>query len=567
MNKNFLLFIFLFLFQLPSSSQNISQVDQITGSFDFDNFFINNLGERFYFLNYWHPNDTILVNDQLILGSADTCTPFYKCRDGAFLGLKDDGTLKFLKQDWAIDLLESDSTFFLINIFLEDTLFTLDTMYVKSSSKLGLGHNLIISEYDFNGNRIRSKHWTTPYDCRFRTNEVQMMNSDIFISGYFDKDTLKFDNQMLAKINKTDGFIGKINSTLECEWLRGFAGFDTDEVISIAVSNEQEVIAVGNYVSGELHTCDSTIINEWGWFSSNMFVAKYDSIGNCGWVTQVIDPGNEGGTGSDFLSDGSFVLLGMYTGWNANFGDTIIANPTPFNNGFIAKYDLQSNVQKIFQLEGNGDFQGMLGPVVSSNDNFWVCGNYNSNPLIIGDFELPFRNPPDINGHDAFVAKFDKNLNPLFAMSFGGEDHDYATDIQQGPDGLIYVTMHARSDTIDIGNQIYTKHPSFHTNVFVIEIQDTTTTAVNEIYAGNTPIKLYPNPVSSNSQLHFELSNIYAKKLKQIILYSIQGIPIRKFSSIQKGEGVLVLPDISSGVYFIEFDFEGWKVVERIVIQ
>lgn len=547
-------------FQFALAAQEVSVLDKLTGSFSYvADFEINTEKKRFYLLN--SASDSIWLNDQKIIIEPNN-DPF-SGGSAYLLSAQSDGTLNFIRNFGYSrgNIVLSDSSVFLFLTFAKDTLFTTDTFFVKTGTNPS--SNMVAFEYNLDGDLLRAKHWHSPFKCGFYINHADFSDNYFYVTGVYANDTMLLDDKKIATIyGGTDIFLGQIDSSFSCRWLKRLGGNDqVESVLGMTANNNGDVITTGYSASNWFYCGQDSVENEWaGSNTSNMFISKLDVDGNCEWLRQVKDPYSEVGTGIGFLTDGSVVVSGNYYGWNADFGDTILANPAIAENAFMARYAPNGELSWASQTGGDTS-QSFTSLAVSPNDEIWVCGKHYSSQLTIGTFTLPQRGEGD-----AFVAKYDKLGHPLYATSFGGEQHDYSYQIETGGDNSIFVELQSISDSVEIGDTYYYLKEN-SSNVFIIEIKDTLATAA-EIKPISEHFNLFPNPVKSGEVINFDIAELGKPGFYQISLYSMYGqlIAQYKVSNVQNN---IRLPFIPSGVYLLQTndEIEKRNQVFKIVVN
>jgi len=93
---------------------------------------------------------------------------------------------------------------------------------------------------------------------------------------------------------------------------------------------------------------------------------------------------------------------------------------------------------------GAGSDMG-VAVALDRNDNLYVLGQY-TDAIDFGDGAVH----QSAGLEDVFLVKLDSRGHPLWSRSFGGESHDYADDVDVGPDGAIYIAG-SFMETIDFG--------------------------------------------------------------------------------------------------------------------
>ena len=130
---------------------------------------------------------------------------------------------------------------------------------------------------------------------------------------------------------------------------------------------------------------------------ADFFVAKFDPNGNCLWGQSL--PGG-------YFNAGEAVAVDSST--------NVLVGGTLNNVAFIAKYDQYGNTlwvqQAVQQAQGNLYSSSCYGIASDQSGNVYVAGNFNFS-MILGTIDLA-----SPSAEDAFVAKFDVDGNPLWAI-------------------------------------------------------------------------------------------------------------------------------------------------------
>lgn len=225
--------------------------------------------------------------------------------------------------------------------------------------------------------------------------------------------------------------------------------------------------------------------------SSDVFVAKYDSSGNCLWARRAggnhtccysLDMGNaitSDQTGNIY-DTGSFVDT-------ADFGSiTLHANS---NDVFLAKYDMNGNVIWVQQGSGGSDQEGRC-----------IAIDYQGNILVGGSY-VPtcFFNGFPLTGwggqtYDAFVAKYDSSGNFVNVIKAGGTAwNEFVYGIIIDNSGNNFVTG-SFSGTTYFGTDSLISLGGF--NIFIAKIS--LVTGIEENTNGIYNLNISPNPTRSH---------------------------------------------------------------------
>ncbi len=142
--------------------------------------------------------------------------------------------------------------------------------------------NSFIAKYDTDGNVIWAKK--IGGDCEAK--DLALFNNNIYVSGQFNADTLKYGSSTLIVNGTTDFFLVNCDINGNEKWAikQTADGKSGESAISVATDNSGNVIITG-FFSSESLTFGTTGLNSVRGF--NMFVAKIGSVP----------------TGTDYLSD------------------------------------------------------------------------------------------------------------------------------------------------------------------------------------------------------------------------------------------------------------------------
>src|ERR1041384_8345188 len=137
--------------------------------------------------------------------------------------------------------------------------------------------------------------------------------------------------------------------------------------------------------------------------NGQLFVAKYDSLGNVLWARQADPDAKLAGAGIAVDKLGNSYTTGSFISSNATFGAFTLTNRS-FNQSkvFVVKHDPVGNVLWARQAsEGNS-----YGFAISAGgqSNVAVAGFFTSSPLTFGDFSLTNASKA---GRGMFLASYD----------------------------------------------------------------------------------------------------------------------------------------------------------------
>lgn len=125
---------------------------------------------------------------------------------------------------------------------------------------------------------------------------------------------------------------------------------------------------------------------------------------------------------------GNLIATGSILG-PASFGNTVLNSP----GGFVAKYDTNGVVLKAIPMAtGASGWNGGFSVAVDRKGNTYVVGTFNGSAT----FGTNVLSQSDVS---MFLAKYDSNLNLLWAINSGGGEV-FAYGIAADPNGNVFVT-------------------------------------------------------------------------------------------------------------------------------
>ncbi|HSR12340.1 MAG TPA: SBBP repeat-containing protein, partial [Thermodesulfobacteriota bacterium] len=155
----------------------------------------------------------------------------------------------------------------------------------------------------------------------------------------------------------------------------------------------------------------------------DMFLAKFDSLGNKVWVRQMGTTGNDYGYGVATDGGGNIYVTGITDG-------ALDANPhAGFYDFFLAKYDA-GGARLWTRQAGTPEDDYGYGVVVDAAGSAYVTGTTKGS--LSGNSSA--------GGWDIFLAKFDSAGIPLWTRQAGTANNDYGNAIAADAAGNIFVT-------------------------------------------------------------------------------------------------------------------------------
>jgi len=251
--------------------------------------------------------------------------------------------------------------------------------------------DVFVAKYDPAGNLVWvSQAGSRDYD---EANAIALDDAgNAYVTGYFDGNA-RFGSNVLANVSLSDNiFVAKCDSAGHFLWARGAGGTNDDVGNGIAVDAANNVYVTGAFAGAA--TFASTNLAGTGTNGSrDIFVAKYDSSGSLLWVRQAGGANDDQGDAIAADSAGNAYVTGKIFG-AAAFGNTnVIGRGVDM---FLAKYDSVGNLLWARVAGGNSIYgDGGFGVTLDPSGNPCVAG-YFSGIANFGPTNVPTAGLEDI---------------------------------------------------------------------------------------------------------------------------------------------------------------------------
>ena len=234
-------------------------------------------------------------------------------------------------------------------------------------------------------------------------------------------------------------------------WARSAVGTGSQAFgLSVNADNVGNVFITGQFKNPTIAFGPYTFTNADPFLvTSDLFIAKYDSIGNVLWAKRAGGDSFESGQSVTTDVSGNLFVTGRFASQTITFGSITLTNAGIYNI-FIVKYDTNGNV---IWAKSEGDSGWDVGESVTTDNtgNIYVSGYFSSPTIAFGSTTLT-----NSGGQDAFLVKYDTNGNEVWAKSAGGTAHDVFSSVSTDGNANVYVTGQFLSPTISIGSTMLT---------------------------------------------------------------------------------------------------------------
>jgi hypothetical protein len=316
-------------------------------------------------------------------------------------------------------------------------------------------------------------------------------NNNVFIAGY----TLSNDFPIKDGYDNTfngfaDAFVAKFNNDLNQLLASTYIGgedynFAYDIAWAIAIDSNNNVFIAGGTSSNNFPIVNG-YDNSYNGFT-DAFVAKFNND-----LNQLL--------ASTYIGGGRFDDLALAIAIDNNNNNVFIAGETssddfPIVNGYDNSYN---GLGDAFVAKFNNDLNQLLASTYIGGrfDDFAraiVIDNNNNNVFIAGgtwSYDFPIVNGYDdsYNGlTDAFVAKFNNDLNQLLASTYiGGGGYDFARTIAIDSNNNVFIAGYTLSNDFPIKDG-YDNSYNGYVDAFVAKLTSIELTYNLNLYEGSNP--------------------------------------------------------------------------------
>jgi hypothetical protein len=346
--------------------------------------------------------------------------------------------------------------------------------------------NIYLVKYDPSGNVIWAKN-LGGINNNLAAGISTDINGNIYVTGTFTGDSMSIDNVTVQQIGIGDAFVMKLDASGSAVWIRNIGSPNSETPTAVGTDVNGNVFMTG-YFSGNyiyVGSLSSLIASP---YSNNVFLIKYDSLGDKLWVKYAGGNNNGSNNTSVGLSvdpSGDVYMAGYYGDTLFLGSDTLVC--PGYQNIFIAKYDPSGNV--IWTKSAGGNYAEQANGISTDvNGNPYLTGFFQSDSFFFGSSVLTNTTGNEIT----FAAKYDMSGNPLWAIAAGGTSNNDGTGISYG-NGGIYVAGQFQSSTIIFGAD--TLYPGLQ-NSFLAKLDTSAPTGIIPISKLSKKILVYPNPSS-----------------------------------------------------------------------
>lgn len=313
--------------------------------------------------------------------------------------------------DYSTDLsLDVNGNSYLTGFFNDSSIVvgndTLINHYISPSSC-----DIFILKYDTGGNLLWARSEGGVRDD-VGTGIVTDEFGNAYLTGSFARDSITFGITTLYSAGSYDIFIAKYDTGGNLLWVNRAGGTKLDDGNQLAIDQHKNIYVAGRFLSPSISFGNVTLLNSDSLgFTTDVFIAKYDSLGNIIWAI------SGGGLRLDQVGDidvndaGEAYLLLNSVSDTVRFGGSFATNSnlpgtTVRMDAFIFKFDSAGNSVWNKRVGGLG-FDEAYAVKLAPSGNLFLTGRFGGN-YVVFDSDTLFNTLSTTS--DFFVAKMDTDF-------------------------------------------------------------------------------------------------------------------------------------------------------------
>jgi len=279
--------------------------------------------------------------------------------------------------------------------------------------------DMFVAKYDAFGNLLWAKQGSGAESVAGRSIATDK-NGNCIVLGDFGG-IATFGSLNLISPDEYDIYIAKYDPSGNVLWAKKAGGMDRDEGNGICTDNVGNIIITGSFEGTAIFETFTLTSEE----DDDMFVAKYDALGNLLWVKTGSGPYSDCGITVSSDNNNNIVVGGIFSK-SISFDQTTLYDHYPYvadTRSYIVKYDPSGNVMWANKIVGEGHVTDYIVISCDKSNNVIFTGNFK------GKINLDGTTLSSTDSYDFFVAKYDAFGSLLWAKKGGGEFFDFVTDV------------------------------------------------------------------------------------------------------------------------------------------
>jgi type IX secretion system substrate protein/beta-propeller repeat-containing protein len=299
------------------------------------------------------------------------------------------------------------------------------------------------------------------------------LTGNVYVLGsFFDSSSITFMPYTLLNTARTSYFLVKYSPAGTVLWAKAIAVYNNRAALGggIGVDGANNVYITGSFYLRSINIGGITLTNtNPGGDTGDVFIAKYDSLGNTIWARSFGGQFVESPTAMTVSPAGNLYITGTFNSRTMTIGstvlsDTLLTRGFPQKIPFITKFDSSGNAKWADEITGVADIWNITS---DATEHIYIVGDLYTN-LIVGPDTLI--NAGVVN---VLLAKYDTYGSVVWAKSVGGKYTDIGYSIAVDSKNNILVAGDAESAVMHFGSDSLLTWGSFE--AFVAEFDNSGT--------------------------------------------------------------------------------------------
>jgi hypothetical protein len=318
-----------------------------------------------------------------------------------------------------------------------------------------LGYGSFVAMLDENDSLLWIKKFSENHIGAGGVSFIEVFDDNYFYININIKDSVFVDNQLYVTNQAVPSYHKNLilkfdmnGNVIDNFYLDGTC---YNFITGIFLDIEKNIYIFGDYGNDDFNTTSScTCVFDNQTFSTtkaNVFLAKYDSLGNLIWINTFGDNKYIGSIDFSVIDDAIYISgFNMYAS-DIDFGSFTLTYPNNYANGaFMAKYDTSGNFKwaKYYGVKGWDSNVGPKGLIALSANKIIVCGSVGTQSE---SAHLYFQNSPPLYGlvigggeFNYYIICYDSLGNIVWNDLAQCDGRDYIASMASDSKSNLYVT-------------------------------------------------------------------------------------------------------------------------------
>lgn len=364
----------------------------------------------------------------------------------------------------------------------------------------------------------------------------------LYLAGHFSG-ILAIGTDTLTAQGASDLFLGKFTADGELIWVvqEGYSG-DT-RALSLAVTEDQEVVAGGyfndtTFIAGQWFTANT--------FDRDVFVARYDNQGQALWARKA------GGVLDDDIAElaidefGDIYVTGYLVGVMKLDEEITIQSSTGWSDFYLIRY--RADGKPLAARAMGGSRLQQASGMVMAGGRALISGFYQGEMTIDG-----ITIAADEFAFSSFVVALDQDLKASWLKDISGAPSVFATRLGRAPNDVVWIGGNFTGD-LQFDETVLTATAGF--DIFLAQLAPALT-PLDKVPNEAPDFQLFPNPAG-------EWVNIRAEAPDYLVeLFTSNGSRIGVFLNPLQ----ISTTELPAGAYWLRLQANGRISVKKIIVQ